>query len=143
MGTNHKTFLYLMRYGKWLDTIYNRALKREGMTVTQYETLLCLLEEGSLTPGAVNRRLGSDSGSLPRIVDRLEREGWARRTPNKENASSVLLELTADGKRKMVKVLEKVRQTTKALTSELSDKELSAFTEGLDKLMKAARELRQ
>ena len=142
-GANYRTFLELMRCAKWVETIYNRALKGEGMTVTQYETLLCLVEGGPLKPAAITERLGSDSGSLPRILDRLERDGWARRVPNKDDARSVLIELTAEGKRKMVGVLEKIRQTTRKLTSEFSEKDSTAFSMSLDKVMKAAREMRQ
>lgn len=139
----YRTFLELMRCAKWVDTIYNRALKDEGMTVTQYETLLNLVEGGPLRQVEVGERLGSDKGSVPRILERLEREGMARRTPNKEDARSVVVEITEQGKKKMVRVLEKIRKVTRELTQELSDGELESFESGLSKVLKAARELRQ
>lgn len=139
----YRTFLELMRCAKWVDTIYNRALKDEGMTVTQYETLLSLVEGGPLRQVEVVERLGSDKGSVPRILDRLEREGMARRVPNKHDARSVMVEITPEGKRKMVHVLEKIRKVTRDLTQELSESEFDAFESGLNKVVKAAREIRQ
>ena len=139
----YRTFLDLMRCAKWVDTIYNRALKDERMTVTQYETLLSLVEGGPLRQVEVVERLGSDKGSVPRILERLEREGMAKRVPNKEDARSQVVEITERGRKKMVHVLEKIRIVTKDLTQELSESEFEAFESGLNKVVKAARELRQ
>ncbi|MBI3293252.1 MAG: MarR family transcriptional regulator [Deltaproteobacteria bacterium] len=132
-----------MRCAKWVDTIYNRALKTEGMTVTQYETLLSLVEAGPLRQVDIVECLGSDKGSVPRILERLEREGMAKRVRNKDDARSMVVEITPEGKRKMVHVLEKIRKVTRDLTQELSESDFDAFESGLNKVVKAAREIRQ
>lgn len=139
----YRTFLELMRCAKWVDTIYNRALKTEGMTVTQYETLLSLVEAGPLRQVDIVECLGSDKGSVPRILERLEREGMAKRVRNKDDARSMVVEITPVGKRKMVHVLEKIRKVTRDLTQELSESEFDAFESGLNKVVRAAREIRQ
>ncbi len=140
---DYRTFLDLMRCGKWVDTIYNRALKEEAMTVTQYETLLGLVENGPMKQIGIVQSLGSDSGSVPRLIDRLEREGLVRRGSNKEDARSCLVEVTPSGRKKMVGVLEKIRKATNALSDALSERELEAFSQGLEKIMKRAREIRK
>ncbi len=55
---------------------------------------LNLLEHGPVAPRLIAERLDLTSGSVTALVDRLERQGYVRRTPDASDRRAVLVEAT-------------------------------------------------
>lgn len=63
--------------------------------------MLCLLHSGSRSHGALCSSLHVTTGAMTNRLDKLERGGLIRRSPDPDDRRGVLLELSADGKRKL------------------------------------------
>jgi DNA-binding MarR family transcriptional regulator len=68
-----------------------------GVTVAQAAALETLLRGGSLSLGALGRRLGVTPSTLSRNVDRLEAAGLVRRRPDPGDGRSLRVSLTPKG----------------------------------------------
>ncbi len=62
-----------------------------GMTAAERKTLSVLAEMGITTPGHLAHATGLTTGAITGIVDRLEKQGFARRVPNPDDRRSVLI----------------------------------------------------
>jgi DNA-binding MarR family transcriptional regulator len=62
-----------------------------GMTAAERKTLSVLAETGVTTPGHLAHATGLTTGAITGIVDRLEKQGFARRVPNPSDRRSVLI----------------------------------------------------
>ncbi len=71
-----------------------------GMTIAQAATLAALAAEGSLRLSELGSRLGIAPSTLTRNLGRLEGRGLLRSRPDRQDARSSRVELTASGRRK-------------------------------------------
>lgn len=88
---------------------YAPLLSRLGLTYPQYLVMLVLWETDGVTVKEVGERLYLDSGTLTPLLKRLEAQGLVRRERSTEDARSVHVHLTAQGRalrRKAVSVPE-------------------------------------
>jgi MarR family transcriptional regulator, 2-MHQ and catechol-resistance regulon repressor len=67
------------------------------VSVTQSNALDTLVERGPLTLNELAAELFLDKSTTSRIVDGLERKGYAARRENPESRRSILVEVTPDG----------------------------------------------
>jgi MarR family transcriptional regulator, 2-MHQ and catechol-resistance regulon repressor len=67
------------------------------VSVTQCHALDALVAAGPLTLNDLAARLYLDKSTASRVVDGLERKGYAARRPNPESRRSILVEATAEG----------------------------------------------
>lgn len=65
---------------------------RLGLALSDFKCLTALLEDGTATAGDLARRTGLTSGAVTRMVDRLERSGWVRRTHDRVDRRRVIVE---------------------------------------------------
>lgn len=73
------------------------SLARSAGVHTSDARALLELRQGPQTVGAVSAALGLTSGAATALVDRLERRGLARRSPDPVDRRRVVLTLTAEG----------------------------------------------
>jgi DNA-binding MarR family transcriptional regulator len=66
-----------------------------GLGLTDYYTLNLLGAAGPLTAGQLAGRTGLTTGATTRLIDRLERDGYVRRTADPADRRKVLIELAA------------------------------------------------
>lgn len=69
--------------------------ERLGMTWTDLQALYVLANHGPATPGELAKRVNLTTGSASRMIDRLERAGFVRRTPDPHDRRKVLIEPVA------------------------------------------------
>jgi DNA-binding MarR family transcriptional regulator len=76
------------------------VLKPLGLTFARYEVLMLLgfSRAGALPVGKVGERLQVHPASVTNAVDRLERDGYVRRTANPTDGRGVLAEVTDAGR---------------------------------------------
>jgi DNA-binding MarR family transcriptional regulator len=103
----------------------------EGVTHQQYVALwtLCLADDpdagvpmGTVADGLLNR-----ASDTTRLVDRLERAGFAERIPHPGDRRSVLVRATAEGRRVFAAVTPKLQEFHRRQWSNLTSDELTTL----------------
>ena len=69
-----------------------------GLTGAQLPVLHWICQSQEATAATLCRSIGSDTGSMTRMLDRLEEKGFVRRVRSQADRRVVRLELTAAGK---------------------------------------------
>jgi DNA-binding MarR family transcriptional regulator len=77
---------------------YAPLLSKLGLTYPQYLVMLVLWETDGVTVKALGERLFLDSGTLTPLLKRLEAQGLVRRERSTEDARSVHVHLTSQGR---------------------------------------------
>ncbi|MHB8233047.1 MAG: MarR family winged helix-turn-helix transcriptional regulator [Solirubrobacteraceae bacterium] len=79
-----------------LDAAFEeRAAQRLGVGGVDMRCLNVIENAGGLTAGELARQVGVTSGAVTGALDRLERAGYARRTPDPDDRRRVRVEVTA------------------------------------------------
>ncbi|TFF42518.1 MarR family winged helix-turn-helix transcriptional regulator [Pseudomonas sp. RIT623] len=81
------------------DRILDCHLEADGVTAAQFKVLVIATQYQVDTPAELCRYLGLDSGSMTRMLDRLEQKGLVLRKRCPDDRRQVRLALTADGQR--------------------------------------------
>lgn len=89
----------LKRTGSTLAIAIDRALAEYEMTHAQLGIFLKLLHKQANTAADLARETMSDTGSMTRILDRLEEKGFIQRTRSSADRRVVQVELTPKGER--------------------------------------------
>ena len=80
-----------------LATRMDRAVHPLGLTSSQIGVILLLWFGRARTPFEMSRALSYDTGSMTRMLDRLEKKGFIERRRSSEDRRVVELALTAQG----------------------------------------------
>jgi DNA-binding MarR family transcriptional regulator len=88
----------LKRVGNQLKITFDRALAEYDMTSAQLGIFLKLLHGQASTAADLARETMTDTGSMTRMLDRLEEKEFVVRTRSLEDRRVVQVELTAKGK---------------------------------------------
>jgi DNA-binding MarR family transcriptional regulator len=75
----------------------DHAVKPLGLTAQQIGVILMLSSRRASTPFELSRAMSYDSGSMTRLLDRLEKKGFVMRTRSDADRRMVKLELTPQG----------------------------------------------
>ena len=97
------------------------AYERENVHPYHYAILLALQEGGHETQGAIADALGYDRGQLVGLLDELEERGLIERRRDPDDRRRHLVQMTADGKRKLRRL--------RTLADELDDSFLEPLSE--------------
>ncbi|XUW88465.1 MarR family transcriptional regulator [Burkholderia sp. M6-3] len=88
---------YLSKARNVLVERTDRAVKPLGLTAQQIGVILMLAAGRANTPFELSRVMSYDSGSMTRLLDRLENKGFVLRTRSDADRRMIKLELTARG----------------------------------------------
>jgi DNA-binding MarR family transcriptional regulator len=88
---------YLTKARNVLVERMDRAVKPLGLTAQQIGVILMLASRRANTPFEMSRAMSYDSGSMTRLLDRLEKKGFIVRTRSDADRRMVKLELTPQG----------------------------------------------
>lgn len=69
----------------------------EGVTLARFGVLIVLRDRGPQKMSAISKTVGIAPRSVTSLVDRLERDGLARRTPHPTDRRATMIELTEKG----------------------------------------------
>ncbi|WBH15379.1 MarR family winged helix-turn-helix transcriptional regulator [Sphingomonas radiodurans] len=112
----------------------DRALAADGMTATQWTTLVSLYFNHADTCGGLARALGHDAGAMTRMVDQLEANGWVERQRDAIDRRIVRLSLTAAGRDAAVAAKQKVIACWNGFLADWSDAEVADLIATLQRL---------
>lgn len=88
---------YLTKARNVLVERTDRAVKPLGLTTQQIGVILMLSSRRASTPFELSRAMSYDSGSMTRLLDRLEKKGFVVRSRSDADRRMVKLELTPQG----------------------------------------------
>ncbi|PWJ46906.1 DNA-binding transcriptional regulator, MarR family [Quadrisphaera granulorum] len=101
----------------------------------QYAVLAGLEEFGPISQAELSRRLGLDRSDLVAELNSLERDGLARREPDKSDPRRNALHITAAGAVALQDLHDRVRAGQEALLAPLSVGERAEFVSLLQRLL--------
>src|SRR5262245_57584956 len=84
----------LRRFELARQQLIAQVCRRHQVTRVEFDALDELSHADGLTPGELGVRLSLTSGSVTALIDRLERLGWAERTPHPDDRRKVLVRST-------------------------------------------------
>ncbi len=133
-GPEEEAFLSLQRTADRLRRQLADLLKAHGLTPPQYNVLRILRgagAEGHLI-GEIGERLVVQDPDIPRLIDRIEKQGWVLRTRQVDDRRCVRVTITRAG-RKLTDALDKpVQALHVAQWAHLSRNELRTVLEALE-----------
>ena len=120
------------------DRIIDTHMEPHGITAAQFKVLIIMAQFGVDTPAELCRHLCLDSGSMTRMLDRLEQKNLLMRQRSEADRRQVRLVLTDDGKA-LADLLPKVgADAMNQLAGAISPQELQSLEQILKKILLAA-----
>ncbi|MER2299981.1 MAG: MarR family transcriptional regulator [Pseudomonas sp.] len=120
------------------DRILDWHLESEGVTAAQFKVLIIVTQYEVDTPAELCRYLGLDSGSMTRMLDRLEHKGLIMRNRCADDRRQVRLALTSEGQRLADRLPEIGAAAMNELVGALQADELKALESLLAKILLSA-----
>jgi len=133
----------ICKLNKYLVTTLEDTVVEQGLDHAEYKLLVRLR---SCAPGAresageLSRNLVMSSGGMTNLLDRLEERGLVRRVPDPGDRRSVLVELTAAGKKTVDRAVSTEASREESFFEDLGPGERKELNEGLRRIVHAFEE---
>jgi DNA-binding MarR family transcriptional regulator len=114
------------RLSRHLDRARRQAFTAHDLEAWEFDVLTALRRAGEpyrLSPGRLLRETLVTSGTMTNRVDRLAARGLVRRLPDPHDRRGVLVELTADGRRRVDSALDALLEQERDLLASLGARE--------------------
>jgi DNA-binding MarR family transcriptional regulator len=125
-------FARLSRVSLLLEDFHARCFSEFGLRFVDYSLLRVLQLAGEpyeLSPTRLSEILVRSTGGMTQIVDRLERDGLVRRTPDPTDRRKVIVGLTREGFALVTRANALYVARKAAMLGQLSDDELDRIDE--------------
>ncbi|WP_411389040.1 MarR family winged helix-turn-helix transcriptional regulator [Pseudomonas sp. MPB23] len=120
------------------DRIIDTHMEPHGITAAQFKVLIIMAQFGVDTPAELCRHLSLDSGSMTRMLDRLEQKDLLSRKRSELDRRQVQLVLTEDGQRLADMLPHIGAEALNQLAGALDPGELQTLEKILKKILIAA-----
>ena len=120
------------------DRIIDTHMEPHGITAAQFMVLIIMAQFGVDTPAELCRHLSLDSGSMTRMLDRLEQKDFLARKRCEADRRQVQLVLTAQGQALADRLPQIGAEAMNELAGALSSEELRSLEAILKKILVAA-----
>jgi DNA-binding MarR family transcriptional regulator len=118
----------------------DRALAEDGMTATQWMTLVSLYFNHADTCAGLARRMAHDKGAMTRIIDQIEANGWVLRQRDPDDRRVVRLTLTDAGRAAALSAKQKVIACWNGFLADWSEREVEDLVQMLQRLRNTMEE---
>ena len=98
-----------------LDRATSKICSSYGITYPQFQVMEALLHKGSLTVGEIRDSILSSNGTVPVIINNLEKIEMVRRTKDPSDNRKCIVEITAEGKSLIEQVWAEPRKANTVL----------------------------
>ncbi|WP_248806749.1 MarR family winged helix-turn-helix transcriptional regulator [Pseudomonas sp. MWU13-2100] len=130
--------LLLGRAALLKDRIIDTHMVPYGITAAQFKVLIIMAQFGVDTPAELCRHLSLDSGSMTRMLDRLEQKELLARRRSEGDRRQVQLVLTAQGQVLADRLPEIGADAMNELAGAVTEQELRTLESILKKILLAA-----
>lgn len=114
----------------------DERLRPHGLSYSSWRILHSLtVADERLNQSSLARRIGIETPTLVRLLDRMEKLQWVRREPDAQDRRQKHVEITARGRALVGEVESDVLAVRESMLAGLSDKELQAGVALLEKLL--------
>ena len=120
------------------DRIIDSHMEPYGITAAQFKVLIIMAQFDVDTPAELCRHLSLDSGSMTRMLDRLEQKNLLARQRSEADRRQVRLVLTEDGQVLADKLPQIGADAMNQLAAVISPQELQSLEQILKKILLAA-----
>ncbi len=114
--------------------VQSKQMYGQNLTAPQFGVMEVLNRLGSVPLKKVSEELMVTGANITCVVDNLEKEGFVKRIPSKEDRRVILAELTPSGKEKLDQIMPQYIQNMSAITAVLNDNEQKELSKLLDKI---------
>lgn len=130
-----KSVGYLMkRCGVLLTQVAERRFESLPVSFTQWVVLIHLAQQEHVSATQLSAHLGHDMGALTRVVDELERRGFARRERSRRDRRAVEIAITPAGRREAQSAKRVVVELLNRLVEPFTDQEIDTLLALLQRL---------
>jgi MarR family multiple antibiotic resistance transcriptional regulator len=120
------------------DRLLDTLLVPYGVTASQFKVLIIIAQFAADTPAELCRHLSLDSGSMTRMLDRLEQKELITRTRSDTDRRQVHLALTGEGQALSNRLPQIGAEAMNGLLGALEPAELQCLEQILTKVLVAA-----
>ena len=139
LSCGKKSLGYLLSHTKnLLREIIEQELEPLDLTAAQFVVIIHLFHQPESTPADFCRILDYDPGAMTRLIDRIEKKGFIRRTQNPNDKRSVRLELTDAGRALYPEIQPKVCNAFNRLLHGFSPEESQQLHHLLERILQSA-----
>ena len=125
--------------GHLVDGRLDTTLESHGLSVAKIGLLRHLAEaEGPITLGQLAERLACVKSNVTQLVDRLEADGLARRTPDPDDRRSIRAVITDKGRQMFEAGLRAQQEAERRLARSLTSDEQTQLSALLDRFIEGA-----
>ena len=129
----------IVQAGHLVDGRLDTTLESHGLSVAKIGLLRHLAEaEGPITLGQLAERLACVKSNVTQLVDRLEADGLARRTPDPEDRRSIRAVITDKGRQMFEAGLQAQHEAERRLARSLTPDEQAQLAALLDRFIEGA-----
>jgi DNA-binding MarR family transcriptional regulator len=107
------------KINRYLQNAFRASLGEAGLTKEEWKVLMAL-HDSVRSHGWLCRDLDVSTGAMTNRLDKLERRGLIRRTPDPQDRRGVLLELTAGGRARLEEYIEAGARRERELLDDLT-----------------------
>jgi DNA-binding MarR family transcriptional regulator len=138
--TFHSSLLGMLlgRTEQLKNRILDTHLAPYGVTAPQFKVLVMVAQFGADTPADLCRMLSLDSGSMTRMLDRLEQKDLIARTRSEADRRQVRLVLTQDGQQLSDLLPQIGAKAMNEMVGVLESEELAVLEKILTKILVAS-----
>lgn len=124
----------LKRCGVLMTQVAERRFQSLPMSFTQWVVLVHLAQQEHMSATELSAHLGQDMGALTRVVDELERRGFARRERSRRDRRAVEIAITPAGRREAQSAKRVVVELLNRLVEPFTDREIDTLLGLLQRL---------
>lgn len=121
LEANSSVGYLLKRCGVLMTQVAERRFESLPITFSQWVVLIHLAQQEHVSATALSAHVGQDMGALTRVVDELERLGFAQRERSRRDRRAVEIAITPAGRREA--------ENAKRVVVELLNRLVEPFTE--------------
>ncbi len=118
----------------------DKTLAEDGLTATQWMTLVSLYFDHADTCVGLARKMAHDKGAMTRLIDQMEANGWVTRQRDDADRRVVRLSLTDAGRAAAVAAKQKVIACWNGFLADWSDTEVEELVTMLQRLRRTMEE---
>ncbi len=128
----------LRRCQQYAFDLYTQEVGSNGLTVRQFAVLLTVEQNEGLSQTDLVRRTGIDRSTLADMISRLLKKGLLSRKRTESDARANSVSITADGRRALNAVRDKVEDAENRVLDPLPVSKRAAFVDALSIIAEAA-----